>query len=150
MLGVFVSGVIHTPMGFLADRFNKVLMITIGGIVVGYATLSFKWSTGFVDLFSASFLFGLGGGIAMPAHMAIAVMKGNRAAAMGSVMALMTMAHSLGMLFGAVMAGIMMDLYQLRQAFASGAAIMVVGLVLFLVCAYSASNASNHADKSAQ
>jgi MFS family permease len=147
MLGVFVSGVIHTPMGYLADRINKLLMITAGGIIVAYAILSFEWSGGFTDLFRASFLFGLGGGIAMPAHMAITVKKGSRAAAMGSVMALMTMAHSLGMLFGAVLAGIMMDLYQLRQAFTSGAVIMVAGVALFLVCTQAATRDPDFADK---
>jgi multidrug resistance protein len=140
MLGVFISGIIHTPMGYLADRINKLLMVTIGGLVVGYAILSFEWSTGFGDLFLASVLFGLGGGIAMPAHMAIAVVKGDRTAAMGSVMALMTVAHSLGMLVGSLLGGVMMDLYQLRLAFTSGAAIMVVGVTLFLVCAYPAKN----------
>lgn len=136
MLGVFVSGIIHTPMGYLADRINKRLMVTVGGIVVGYAILSFEWSTGFGDLFLASVLFGLGGGIAMPAHMAIAVMKGDQTAAMGSVMALMTMAHSMGMLVGSLLAGMLMDWYQLRLAFTSGAVIMIAGVVLFGVCTY--------------
>jgi len=136
MLGVFISGIIHTPMGYLADRVNKLLMVTIGGLIVGYAMLSFEWSTGFGGLFVASVLFGLGGGIAMPAHMAITVVKGDRAAAMGSVMALMTMAHSMGMLVGALLAGVLMDLYQLRLAFTSGSVIMVVGVGFFLICAY--------------
>jgi len=138
MLGVFVSGIIHTPMGYLADRINKLLMVSVGGIVVGYAILSFEWSAGFGDLFLASVLFGLGGGIAMPAHMAIAVMKGDQTAAMGSVMALMTMAHSMGMLVGSLLAGMLMDWYQLRLAFTSGAVIMIAGVILFLVCAYPA------------
>jgi len=136
MLGVFISGIIHTPMGYLADRVNKPVMVTIGGLIVGYAMLAFERSTGFGGLFCASVLFGLGGGIAMPAHMAITVIKGDRAASMGSVMALMTMAHSMGMLVGALLAGIMMDLFQLRLAFSSGSVIMVAGVGLFLACTY--------------
>ena len=53
----------------------------------------------------------------MPAHMAIAVFKGGENEAMGSLMGLMTMAHSLGMLAGSTLAGLMMDLLQLRDAF---------------------------------
>ncbi len=70
----------------------------------------------------------------MPALMALAVLKGDNAEAMGSVMALITMAHSLGILIGVLMAGLMMDIFQLRLAFPSGAIIMALGVGLFLVC----------------
>ena len=45
--------------------------------------------------------------------MAMAALKGNQSGAMGSVMAYMTMAHSFGMLSGALLGGMMMDLFQL-------------------------------------
>jgi len=51
----------------------------------------------------------------MPPLMALAVLKGNKTDAMGSVMALMTMAHSLGMLLGALLAGLAMDIFH-RQS----------------------------------
>lgn len=133
MLGVFVSGVIHTPMGYVADRCNKQLLVTVGGLVIAYAVAAFVWADGFAGLFVASLLFGLGGGVAMPAHMAVAVIKGAACGAMGSVMALMTMAHSMGMLCGSLLAGVVMDLLQLRLAFVTGAGIMLVGVGLFLV-----------------
>jgi predicted MFS family arabinose efflux permease len=47
-------------------------------------------------------------------------------------MALLTMAHSLGMLSGSLLAGIIMDFAHLRMAFSCGAAIMGAGLVFFL------------------
>jgi predicted MFS family arabinose efflux permease len=57
---------------------------------------------------------------------------------MGSVMALLTVAHSLGMLIGSVLAGIMMDWFELRQAFVLGALIMASGTTLFLTCTWRA------------
>jgi len=69
----------------------------------------------------------------MPAHMAIAVFKGGESDAMGSLMGLMTMAHSLGMLAGSTLAGLMMDLLQLRDAFWFGSGIICVGTVFFFV-----------------
>ncbi|MEE4111573.1 MAG: MFS transporter, partial [Desulfobacteraceae bacterium] len=84
----------------------------------------------------ASVVFGIGGGIAMPALMAAAVLQGSRSEAMGSVMALLTVAHSLGMLVGSFMAGIMMDWFQLRQAFVLGALLMAGGTVLFTACTW--------------
>lgn len=136
MLAVFISGLIHTPMGILADRLNRVAMVAIGGVMTSAAILSFGWARGFWDLFLANVLFGLGGGVAMPALMALAVSKGNKTEAMGSVMALLTMAHSLGMLIGSLLAGVTMDIFQLRQAFPFGSLIMMIGVGVFVVCSY--------------
>jgi len=79
----------------------------------------------------SSGLFGLGGGIAMPALMGMAVSKGARAGAMGAIMALLTLGHSLGMMTGALMAGLFMDQLQLKWAFPFGAVVMALGVVGF-------------------
>ena len=132
MLGVFVSGSIHTPMGFLSDRVNKQVMVIIGGVITAYAVFSYQQANDFWDLIVASIIFGLGGGISMPALMAIAVLKGKQIGAMGSIMAFLTVGHSLGMLVGSFLAGLMMDIFQLRQTFSLGAIIMAIGVGLFV------------------
>lgn len=131
MLGVFIAGVMQAPMGYMADRFNKRIMILIGGFIIAFAILLFNWADGFGNLFTANVLIGIGGGIAMPALMAIAVLKGKTTKAMGSVMGLIAMAHSSGMLTGSLVAGLMMDMFQLRHAFSFGALIMILGTGLF-------------------
>jgi MFS family permease len=136
MLGVFVSGLIHVPMGYLADRVSKKLIVTAGGLMISYAILSFEWAGRIEDLMLASVIFGLGGGISMPALMAMAVLKGSRINAMGSIMALMTVAHSLGMLCGALLGGLMMDFFQLRRAFPLGAVVMMICTGVFLLSTY--------------
>jgi len=133
MLGVFISGIIHMPMGYVADRINRRMMINSGGLIVAFAMIWFAWSGSLADLVIASILFGLGGGISMPAHMAVAVFKGNQADAMGSLMGLMTMAHSLGMLMGSSFAGLMMDLFNLQNAFVMGALISLAGVLIFFM-----------------
>ena len=136
MLGVLTSGLIHAPMGFLADHRNRKMMIITGGVIAGGAVLSFGWAKDFWDLFWGNIFFGLGGGTAMPALMALAVLKGNQVKAMGSVMGLMFMAHSFGMLTGALLGGLMVDMFKLHQVFSLGAAIMTLGICAFLTCAY--------------
>jgi predicted MFS family arabinose efflux permease len=123
-------------MGYLADRMNKKLMVVAGGLIVSYAVLSFEWAGNFEDMVLANIFFGIGGGISMPALMAMAVLKGDKANAMGSVMALMNVAHSLGMLVGALLAGLMMDLSQLRQVFPLGSVAMSFSAGLFIVFTY--------------
>lgn len=104
---------------------------------MAFAILLFNWADGFVDLFIANVLIGVGGGIAMPALMALAVLKGKTTKAMGSVMGIITMAHSSGMLTGSLVAGLMMDVFQLRHAFSFGALIMILGTGLFFFYTYS-------------
>ena len=133
MLGVFISGIIHLPMGYVADRISRRMMIVFGGMLVAGGMIYFTRSASLTDLVVASILFGLGGGISMPAHMAIAVFKGNQSDAMGSLMGLMTMAHSLGMLMGSSFAGLMMDIADLRDAFFLGAVISFAGVLIFFI-----------------
>jgi MFS family permease len=133
MIGVLVSGALHVPMGALADKLSKRWMVIAGGLIVACAVFSFVWVRGFWGLVWASIFFGIGGGISMPALMAIAVVKGSETDSMGSVMAILTLAHSLGMLFGSLIGGMMMDVFQLRDAFPLGAAVMALTVVVFFV-----------------
>ncbi len=132
MLGILISGILHVPMGWVADRVNKKMLIIAGGLLVSYAVWSYTHANSLHDMVLASALFGVGGGICMPALMATAVVSGEKNQAMGSVMALLTMAHSLGMLSGSMAAGMMMDLFQLRTAFPLGAVFMALGTFIFL------------------
>jgi MFS family permease len=135
-LGVLSSGLLHVPMGLVADRLNRKMMIVFGGLIITYAIFSFEWASSFKDLVTACMLFGLGGGISMPALMALAVLKGSAKNAMGSVMGLLSMAHSIGMLAGSLVAGLMMDVSRLRNAFPSGAVLMAMCLGLFIFLTY--------------
>jgi MFS family permease len=133
MLGVLVSGVIQAPMGYLADRISRKAMVVTGGMLAALSVLWFQWIHSSMNLFIASIVFGLGGGISMPALMAVAVLKGHQTRSMGSVMAVLTVAHSLGMLAGALFAGIMMDWFELRMAFRFGGAVLFSGIIVFYV-----------------
>jgi MFS family permease len=136
MMGILISGAMNFPMGLLADRMNRKLMVAAGGLIVSYAILSFEWADRFFEMLLATALFGIGGGICMPGLMAMAALKGNQSGAVGSVMAYMTMAHSLGMLSGALLGGMMMDLFKLEFAFPASALVMSVSIGLFLVGTY--------------
>ncbi|MGD8990218.1 MAG: MFS transporter [Desulfobacterales bacterium] len=132
MLGVLVSGVLHVPMGYLADKINKRWMVASGGLIVAGAILAFEWAPDLTGLIWACIFFGIGGGVAVPALMAIGVLKGSETDSMGSVMAILTLAHSLGMLCGSLIGGLMMDVFQLKAAFPLGAAVMALTVAVFL------------------
>ena len=111
MLGVLTTGLLQTPMGLLADRCDKRSLIVLGGTLAAGAVFSFVYTEGFWGLFVANVLFGVGGGVAIPAVLAMTVIIGRHTASMGSIMGLLTMGHSMGMLTGPVVAGFMMDTF---------------------------------------
>jgi MFS family permease len=131
MLGVLVSGALNLPMGLLADKISKKGMVIVGGLIVACAIFSFEWVHGFKGMVWASIFVGIGGGVAMPALMAMAVMKGNEADSMGLVMSILTLAHSLGMFCGSLLGGLMMDFFQLQTAFPVGATVMTLTVAVF-------------------
>ncbi|MEN8211354.1 MAG: MFS transporter [Thermodesulfobacteriota bacterium] len=135
MLGVFVAGLLQIPMGWAADRINKDIMIITGGVLSTIGMILPYWSSSFSDLVVAVTIFGIGGGISMPAIMAYAVIIGDEKKAMGSVMSIMTVAHSLGMLTGSMAAGLAMDFLSLRLSFPCGTLIMLMGTFIFLAMA---------------
>ena len=137
MLGVLVSGALNVPMGVLADKLSKRWMVIAGGLIAAGAIFSFEWVQDFRGLVWASIFFGIGGGIAMPALMGIAVVKGSETDSMGSVMAILTLAHSLGMLCGSMIGGLMMDVFQLRAAFPLGSIVMAATVAVFFVSSRS-------------
>jgi len=133
MLGVFVSGLLQLPMGYAADRVNKKMMVISGGILSSIGMMMPFFASSFSDLVIAVLIFGIGGGISMPAIMACAVIKGDEKKAMGSVISIITVAHSLGMLTGSMVAGLAMDFLSLRLSFPCGTFIMAMGTIAFWV-----------------
>jgi DHA1 family multidrug resistance protein-like MFS transporter len=70
-------------------------------------------------------------GISLPAIMALGVIEGRRARAMGSVMGLLTLGHSLGMLVGPLIEGIIIGLFPIGTVFIFGAVILGSGTLVF-------------------
>ena len=132
MISVLVSGVFQTPMGFLADRFSKRLLMTLGGTLGAVSLFLVPAASSFAELFLVSGLFGLAGGIAIPALMALGVIEGRRLEAMGSIMGLLAMAHSLGMLIGPLLAGIIIDLFSFSVLFTIGTLFLLTGSFIFV------------------
>ena len=131
-LGIASGGVLNAPMGILADRVDRRAMVSGGGTLAVFGMLGFALATSYHDFVLASVCFGVGGGVCMPALMALAARKGSGADAMASVMALMTIAHSAGMLIGALLGGVAMETLSLRWVFPIGAVAMAAGTVQFL------------------
>ena len=131
-INVLLGGLLQAPMGFIADRFNKKILVTSGGILAILSILYLMTASSFGELFLANGLLGLAGGVSLPAIMALAVIEGRNRKAMGSVMGLLAMGHSLGMLFGPLLAGLCIDLFPIQTIFVLGAVISGIGTIIYL------------------
>ena len=137
MQGVFISGLLQLPMGYLADRINTRMIVSAGGALCSISMGLIVTSTSYAGLVGAVSLFGIGGGISMPSIMAMTVIKGHEKKAMSSVISVITMSHSLGMMTGSMAAGMAMDYFRLSMVFPAGAILMMAGAVfshILLAC----------------
>jgi len=111
---------------------NKRFLLTMGGFLGLMSFLFLQGASSFRELVLANGLLGLGGGISIPAIMALGVIEGRRTKAMGSLMGLLALGHSLGMLGGPLLAGMLIDLFSFSSIFIFGAFVMGAGIVIFL------------------
>ncbi len=132
MLNTAGSALLLYPMGVAADRYDKRYAVIIGGVVAAFAVFSLVYARNFTLLLTAGLAHGIALGAVTPSVMAVAVIAGRENNAMGAVMGLVSMAHSLGMLIGPVVSGAVVDLISFPWAFIVGGGALLIGTVIFM------------------
>ena len=131
MVNVLISGLLQAPMGYAADRFSKRSLTLFGGFMGLCAMLCLDHADSFAQLLLINGVLGLAGGVSLPAIMAIGVIEGRRLGSMGSIMGLLALGHSIGMLAGPLLGGLLLDFFNFGIIFLSGAVVMVLGTIMF-------------------
>ncbi len=106
-------------------------MIAIGGLTNLTYLVLIPRGVNFGQLLVISALGGLGGAISMPAASALIVEEG-RKFGMGSTIAIFAMSMSIGMAIGPIVAGGIADFININSVFYFGAAIGLIGTILFI------------------
>jgi MFS transporter, DHA1 family, multidrug resistance protein len=129
---MITAGVLQTPCGFLANRYNK-LWLLMSGIFLIAAILAFvPICTNFWQFFILCIIGGTGSAISNPAGNAILV-RGTKDMGLGFSMGLFNLSFGMGMIIGPVQAGIVMDMISLDMVFYISAALFVLSaLVIYL------------------
>ena len=131
MINTAVSAALFYPMGLFADRFDKRITV-IGGGLVGAAALAAMTGSGSMwSLAVLCLLHGLSLGAVTPSVMAVAVIAGRSRNAIGTTMGMISMAHSLGMLVGPVLGGVVMDVLSFPGVFVFGGVSLALGTLFF-------------------
>ncbi len=116
--------------GKIADRLNRRSLVIVGSIVNFAFLILIPSAHNFWQLLALCVLGGLSGAISMPAASALIVDEG-RKFGMGATMAIFTMAFSIGMAIGPIMAGGIADLANINSVFYFASGIVVIGTSLF-------------------
>ncbi|MFC1954454.1 MFS transporter, partial [Chloroflexota bacterium] len=127
-----MNGIVAYPFGWLADRVNRVSLITLGMGTVVIGTFSIPWINSTALLLGLFAVMGLFESMSMPSLNAITVEKG-RIVGMGSVMGIFNMSMSLGLVIGSIVGGIIATALGLAAVFRMAALLGLVGLVIFNV-----------------
>jgi MFS family permease len=128
---MLLSSLVQGISGKIADRFNRRSLVILGSLVNITFLALIPLAHSFWQLMGLCVLGGLSGAISMPAASALLVDEG-RKFGMGSTMALISMAMSIGMAAGPIVAGGIADLANINSVFYFASGVVVVGTSLFI------------------
>lgn len=128
------NAVLQVPFGRFADKYNKLALLLGGTLCMSLAVLMIPSMT---DFFSVTILYvflGVGEAVIWPVLGAYASEEGKRHYGHGTMMGIFSLMMSGGVLTGAVLAGLSMDLLGIEWSFYScGITMMLVTLVAGLM-----------------
>ncbi|MBV5318119.1 MAG: MFS transporter [Desulfobulbaceae bacterium] len=125
-----MNAVLQVPCGKLADRFDKVPLLVGGCLCMGSAVFLIPAMTTFPAMVGMYLFLGFGEAILWPVLGAYAAEEGRAHFGHGTMMGVFNLAMSAGVFTGAMLAGISMDSWGIRQAFhVTAVAIILLPLV---------------------
>jgi MFS family permease len=126
-----VNALLQTPGGRLADRFDKVLLLRAGCLIIVSVICLVPLAANFWWLLLLFVVLGSGEAIIWPVLGALATEEGRRYGH-GTMMGVFSLAMSSGVLLGALVAGISSDLMGLRWSF------VLIGVVVLVLSMFAA------------
>jgi MFS family permease len=126
----FASAALQPFTGRLADRVNRRVLVVVGIAFTALMLALVGAAHHVVPVMALLVGMGIGQSFSFVASSAMQVVAGRRVG-MGTVIGLGSAGNGAGILAGALLAGLIVDLYSLDAAFYFGGAAMVVGLPLF-------------------
>ena len=125
-----LNGTLNYPYGWLADRMNRVFLVSVGVVMMAAGIFLIPWVGGFVAILILFAAIGIFETVAMPAVSAITVDCGRRMG-MGSVMSVYNMAASSAVIVGAMAGAAIEGYFGIKWVFPAAAGGVLVGVVVF-------------------
>ena len=131
-VGQVSAALLQRPFGVLADKYSKVNLILLGGVVGACGMALFPFTNNSWEVMAARLVFSVGSSIGMPALTAIVAIEG-RDMGIGTTMSVLQTAMSLGMIAGPMLSGLIGDAFGLKPVFLFGSVIMMIGTAAFFL-----------------
>jgi DHA1 family multidrug resistance protein-like MFS transporter len=130
-VNILLMSLLQLYGGNIADRFNRRLLLTVSSLGIAASLALIPLGSNFWQLLGICALGGISGAISTPAASALGVEEGRRFG-MGSTIAILVMAFSLGMGVGPLLGGVIHDYINVDSVFYFGAIVGVIGTGLFV------------------
>ncbi|PWW62161.1 MFS transporter [Actinokineospora spheciospongiae] len=133
-LSVFAAGnvVMLVVSGRLSDRWGRKPLVLIGLVVSGGAMVWLGFTTTVPEFLLATVVAGLGTGVLTPPQQAAVADVIGTGARGGQVLATFQMAADVGAILGPVVAGLLVDAFSYRLAFAASGFLVVAAVLAWL------------------
>lgn len=126
------AGISQPIFGRFADLYNRRLLVTLGLAASAVALLGVGAVPAFWVLLALLFLMGIGEGLTMVATSAMQVVAG-RSVGMGTVIGLGAAGQGVGIVFGSIAGGTVVDAFGLEAAFVFAGLTLLAGVPAFVV-----------------
>ncbi len=128
----YLGAFLQILLGRIADRFDRRRLLTMGGLLNFVLLAMIPLASSFWHLLGLLIIRSIGNSIATPAQAALAIEEGRRFG-MGSTIAALALATSLGMGIGPILSGIFHDyLGGIQPVFYFMAGVGLLGIILFI------------------
>ena len=129
-VAIIANSLLQVPFGSLSDRMNRRLMILVGAIGSGISMVLVPSADGFWLLLMFLGFGALFDGISTPAAMAAIIQEG-RKYGMGVATSVSNMGAGLGMGLAPILAGVIVDIFDVRSAFYVAGIIVAISVIIF-------------------
>ena len=130
--GTVLMMVFLRPMGFLADRRNRRMLVISGGLLAATLTFCLPLASGLWSLLSITIVLGLGSVISLPASAAIVMEEGDHFG-MGLVFGLFNTTMNLGFAAAPFLGNLIMDFKGLPFVFYISGIVGIIGIIIFSI-----------------
>lgn len=122
-----VNAVLQVPAGKVADKYNKLFLLVTGCICLSGVIMLIPFMKTFVMFLLIYCLLGLGEAIIWPVLGAYASIEGRKRYGHGTMMGVFSLAMSVGIMAGAMLSGLSMDVWGIEFAYFVTAATVLIG-----------------------
>lgn len=124
------NAVLQVPFGKFADKYNKLVLLLAGVMCMSLAVLAIPSMENVVSMTILYIILGIGEAVIWPVLGAYATEEGREHYGQGTMMGMFSFTMSAGVLTGAVLAGISMDMVGIEWAYYTcGAMVLLLTLV---------------------